>query len=376
MGDYEKAKELGISADSICGLLRGRFKAGQCVCASEVGARTGGWQRHVDFMAFHCWDSDNYMIEAFEIKISKSDLKRELEDPSKHNVFFDDIDMFWIVAPDFVLDNLDIIPPKWGVMKVYYLETEGKLALNAVRKPIALHDEQMRKRMLNRPFAASMCRAIEEQSETKRTLYEKQQQLENEIRKKVEHELASGSRIVPDWKLEDLERCKRTCEELDINTYYSGMTEYQKKAFKEAFNVARQLGKIDSNLRDTSNVIKYTRSMIKELVTGAKKAGEDPCAILGKACSALEAKCRELWCVTYVEYGDSVDGKARVMGLFNSKEEARLRMKEDAEGYMKDLGLEVKVYEDSASVGSTDEVGCEYRIEKVKIPEVPEQEWV
>ena len=81
-------------------------------------------------------------------------------------------------------------------------------------------------------------------------------------------------------------------------------------------------------------------------------------------------------CVTLVEYGDSVDGKARVMGLYNSKEEAHLRMREDAESYLKDLGLEVKVYEDSASVGSTDEVGCEYRIEKVKIPEVPAQEWV
>lgn len=372
MGDYEKAKELGISADSICALLRGRFKAGQCVCAAEVGNATGWSKRYIDFMAFHCYDSENYMIEAFEIKIAKSDLKRELEDPSKHNVFFDDIDKFWIVAPDFVLDDMDIIPPKWGVMKVYYLESEGRLCLKVARKPVALHDEQMRKRRIGRPFAASLCRAIEEQSETKHTLYEKQQQLENEIRKKVEHELASGSRIVPDWKLEDLERCKRMCEELDINAYYSGMTEYQKKAFKEAFNVARQLGKIDSNLRDASNVIKYTRSMIKELVTGAKKAGEDPCAILGKAYSALEAKCRELWCVTYVEYGDSVDGKARVMGLFNSKGEAHMRMKEDAEGYMKDLGLEVKVYEDSASVGDTDEVGCEYRIEKVKIPEVPE----
>lgn len=376
MGDYEKAKKLGISADSICGLLRGRFKSGQCVCASEVGARTSYVTRHVDFMAFHCWDSDNYMIEAFEIKISKSDLKRELEDPSKHNVFFDDIDMFWIVAPDFVLDNLDIIPPKWGVMKVYYLESEGRLCLKVARKPIALHDEQMKKRMLNRPFAASMCRAIEEQSETKRTLYEKQQQLENEIRKKVEHELASGSRIVPDWKLEDLERCKRMCEELNINSYYGGMSEYKKKMFREAFHISSRLGNVDSSLREASSAIKFLRSTIKDLLSGAEKAGENPGAILGKAYEAFLEKQCEMWCVTYVEYGDSVDGKARVMGIFKSKEEAHHRMKEDAEGYMKDLGLEVKVYEDSASVGSTDEVGCEYRIEKVKIPEVPEQDWV
>lgn len=373
MGDYEKAKELGISADSICGLLNGRFRAGQCVCASEVGARTGGWQRHVDFMAFHCWDCENYMIEAFEIKIAKSDLKRELEDPSKHNIFFDDIDMFWIVAPDFVLDNLDIIPPKWGVMKV--IQSEGKLALRVARKPVALHDEQMRVRKLHRAFAASMCRAIDEQSETKRTLYEKQQQLEKEIRSKVERELADGAKVVPEWKYDDLERCKKVCEELDLNTYYSGMSEYQKKAFKEAFNISRQLYQLDRNLREVSNISKYTRSMIKNIVSGAEKAGEDPSAALGKVCSTMEAKFRELWCVTYVEYGDSVDGKARVLNLFNTKEEAQAAMKEAAEGYLKDCGLEVRVFSDSASVGSTDEVGCEYMIEKVKLPEVPEKEY-
>lgn len=374
MGDYEKAKELGISADSICGLLRGRFKAGQCVCASEVGNATGWANRHVDFMAFHCWDSDNYMIEAFEIKISKSDLKRELEDPSKHNVFFDDIDMFWIVAPDFVLDNLDIIPPKWGVMKVYYLETEGKLALKVVRKPVALHDEQMRKRRIGRPFAASLCRAIEEQSETKRTLYEKQKKLEDEIRQKVEREIAGGAKVIPDWKYNDLKRCKDICEELSINNYYSGMTEYQKKAFKEAFHIADHIRCLDRYLKEVGSSVRFIRSAIKGLVSGSEKSGEVPSSALGKALEALESKSRELWCVTFVEYGDSVDGKARVMGLYNSKEEAHLRMKEDAESYLKDLGLEVKVYEDSASVGSTDEVGCEYRIEKVKIPEVPEQE--
>ena len=376
MGDYEKAKKLGISADSICALLRQRFKGGQCVCASEVGSGTGCGNRHVDFMAFHCWDSENYMIEAFEIKIAKSDLKRELEDPSKHNVFFDDIDMFWIVAPDFVLDDIDIIPPKWGVMKVYYLESEGRLCLKVARKPVALHDEQMRKRRIGRPFAASLCRAIEEQSETKHTLYEKQKKLEEEIRRKIEHEIAGGAKVIPDWKYDDLKRCKDICEELSINNYYSGMTEYQKKSFKEAFHIADNIRYLDRYLKDVGSYVKVIRSVIKGLVSGSEKSGEVPSSALGKALDELESKSRELWCVTFVEYGDSVDGKARVMGLFKSKEEAHLRMKENAEGYMKNLGLEVKVYEDSASVGSADEVGCEYRIEKVKIPEVPEQECV
>jgi DNA-binding transcriptional MerR regulator len=259
---------------------------------------------------------------------------------------------------------------------VCYLEKDGKLALKAVRKPIALHDEQMKKRMPNRSFAASMCRAIEEQSETKRTLYEKQMKLEEEIRSKVEQEISEGAKVIPVWKFDDLKRCKDICEELSINRYYGGMTDFQKKTFKEAFHIAEHIRHLDRYLKDVGSSVKSIRSVIKGLVAGSEKSGEDPSSALGKAIEALESKSRELWCVTYVDYGDSVDGKARVMGLFTSKEEAHLRMKEDAEGYMEDLGLEVKVYEDSASVGSTDEVGCEYRIEKVKIPEVPEQEWI
>ena len=370
MGDYEKAKELGISADSICGLLRSRFKSGQCVCASEVGARTGYCTRHVDFVAFHCWDSENYKIEAFEIKISKADLKRELEDPSKHNTFFDDIDTYWIVAPDFVLDDLDILPKKWGVMKV--VSSDGELSLRVARKPIPLHDEQMKARRLGRPFAASMCRAMEEQSQTKRTLYEKQRVLEAEIRKKVERELAEGARVVPNWKYDDLERCERMCKELNINTYYSDMSDVAKEKFKEAREVANRLGYLDTELRTAASTIKYIRSMIKGVMSG-KDAKSDPAASLNAACKALEAKHRKLWVVTFVEYGDSVDGKARVLGLFDAKDKAHAAMEKAATQYRDDLELsDLGVFDYTASVGATDECRCEFRMDEVSVPESEE----
>ena len=74
--------------------------------------------------------------------------------------------------------------------------------------------------------------------------------------------------------------------------------------------------------------------------------------------------------VTYVEYGDSVDGKARILGLYRTHAEALCEMHIAAKQYCKDLDLDrcdiLKI--DSASVGSTDECGCEYRIDKVVIP--------
>ena len=77
----------------------------------------------------------------------------------------------------------------------------------------------------------------------------------------------------------------------------------------------------------------------------------------------------ERFAVTYVEYGDSVDGKARVLDAYESMEKAQSEMEKAAFNYRDALGLdEIKISNGSASVGSTDECGCEYRIDKVEIP--------
>lgn len=80
--------------------------------------------------------------------------------------------------------------------------------------------------------------------------------------------------------------------------------------------------------------------------------------------------CIKRYVVTFVEYGDSVDGKARVLGLYRTHAEALCEMHLAAKRYYEDFGLDtcdiLKI--DSASVGSTDECGCEYRIDEVEIP--------
>lgn len=78
--------------------------------------------------------------------------------------------------------------------------------------------------------------------------------------------------------------------------------------------------------------------------------------------------------ITYVEYGDSVDGKARILGFFRTFEDARKKMHEDAKQYKENLLLDdISLYNDSASVGSTDECGCEWRIDEVSIPVYEEE---
>lgn len=69
--------------------------------------------------------------------------------------------------------------------------------------------------------------------------------------------------------------------------------------------------------------------------------------------------------VAFTEYGDSVDGKPRVLDAYESMEKAQSEMEKAAFSYRDALGLdEIKISNGSASVGSTDECGCEYIIEK------------
>ena len=151
--EEEKKK---ITAKDILALLRDRYSnGGEWVCASEVQRTTGWSDRRYDFVAMNCWKSNFYKIEVVEIKVSKADLRRELEEPEKHNVMFDDIDYYSLAAPDKIID-MSIIPPKWGV----YAVVDGKLVIK--RKPLALHDEP--RTTLPRAFAASFMRAAAAQN--------------------------------------------------------------------------------------------------------------------------------------------------------------------------------------------------------------------
>ena len=62
--------------------------------------------------------------------------------------------------------------------------------------------------------------------------------------------------------------------------------------------------------------------------------------------------------VTFVEYGDSVDGKARILDIYENRKSAVCAMHIDAIRYYKEFDLDgIKMFDDSASVGSTDECG-------------------
>lgn len=62
--------------------------------------------------------TQGYGLAAFEVKVSRSDLRRELSDPGKSGAFEELVDSFTIVAPTDVLrDWREMgLPAQWGVL--------------------------------------------------------------------------------------------------------------------------------------------------------------------------------------------------------------------------------------------------------------------
>lgn len=166
-----------MTANDVRAALRTKYHdARQYAIAEEVGLTTGFSHRRLDMMVLDCYNSNGFRIDGFEIKVSTSDLRRELEDPEKHVAFFDVIDYYTLAVPAGVADPLmDIIPKKWGILIV---NEDGTTRFK--RKPLALEDRKADK-AVPRGFLASITRAIQSREPA-----------EQELRKEYERGKAEG----------------------------------------------------------------------------------------------------------------------------------------------------------------------------------------
>lgn len=72
--------------------------------------------RTIDALGFHFWPSRGLLIDAYECKSSRSDWKRELENPAKADTFCRLADRFYIVAGRSDLVKVEEVPPDWGLL--------------------------------------------------------------------------------------------------------------------------------------------------------------------------------------------------------------------------------------------------------------------
>lgn len=73
-------------------------------------------QRRADLVRVGLWASRGAGIDVHEVKVSRSDWLRELEDKGKAEAWWPYCSRFWVVAPSTDVVPAEEVPPGWGLM--------------------------------------------------------------------------------------------------------------------------------------------------------------------------------------------------------------------------------------------------------------------
>lgn len=135
--------------------LRRRYCAPEWAVLFEVGDATGARHtRFADAVAMSLWPSRGLTLHGFEIKISKSDWKKERSQPQKAETIAAYCDFWTLVTAKGVISDTDEIPPAWG-----WIEWDGaKLTRRR-------DDTKTEAQPMDRAFLAALLRRADKSNE-------------------------------------------------------------------------------------------------------------------------------------------------------------------------------------------------------------------
>lgn len=108
-----------MTAADIINALAAKYRAPEYAFLTEVRNSVGfsAKVRTADAMAMSLWPSRGLYMTGFEVKVSRADWKKELEQPDKAEELARFCKMWFVACPDKMIDK-DEAPPGWGLIHV------------------------------------------------------------------------------------------------------------------------------------------------------------------------------------------------------------------------------------------------------------------
>jgi hypothetical protein len=234
--DKEKMTEKDVKF-----LLSKRYCAPQFAFLTNVGNSTGFATRWADGVSVSLWPSSGFLVQGFEIKVSRSDFLLELKHPEKSQDIMQYCDRWWLVAPKGVAAKEEV-PKNWG-----FLEIRGSGKIFTVKPAPDLESKQM-----SMNFLASLLRRATESVTPNEFLDEEKKIMKGIIKIDFEEKMARYE--------ENIENLKK-----DIETFetHSGVK------IREYSNTAEKIGKAVRFILDGGlNGLSWD---IERMVSGAER---------------------------------------------------------------------------------------------------------
>jgi len=141
---------LKLTSAHIRAALRTRYMQPEWALFFEVADGTGAAQRRwADALAMNMYPSRGLAVHGFEIKVSRSDLKKELACPDKAESVAQYCDYWWLVTPYGLVEDPSTLPDTWGLLEV---DEKGKVS-------IVLPADKTPSVPMGKPFVASLLRS-------------------------------------------------------------------------------------------------------------------------------------------------------------------------------------------------------------------------
>lgn len=140
-----------MSAGAILTSLRSIYPSPEYAFIPQVAEGTGvNSGRIADALAFSCWPSRGLHFIGFEVKVSRSDWRREKQDPAKAEAICRFCKYWFVAAPQGVVP-VDEVPETWGLIEC------GNGKPKTLRKAAALTPQP-----LTTEFVAAIMRRLAE----------------------------------------------------------------------------------------------------------------------------------------------------------------------------------------------------------------------
>lgn len=113
-----EAKARPVTAADIRGAMLKRWADPEWAIMWEVAPATGaaiGKVRYADAVMMSLWPSRGLELHGVEIKVSRSDWRREAADPTKAERIAAYCERWWVHTPPGVVQDLSEMPPMWGL---------------------------------------------------------------------------------------------------------------------------------------------------------------------------------------------------------------------------------------------------------------------
>lgn len=93
------------------------FSPPSCALLTNVANATGGnARRYSDGLAMSLWPSRGLELHGIEVKVSRSDWVKELENPAKAEAVCCFCDRWWLAVSDPAIIKNGELPPTWGLL--------------------------------------------------------------------------------------------------------------------------------------------------------------------------------------------------------------------------------------------------------------------